>query len=149
MKSTTTGTVSGCIIWVIVFGIIGMCVVPVAGMVGGLSSASGLAVRTVGPMVCPDNTTPEIYSYATTTTDDFGVSTPATAYEIHCLDASGENVKTDPVAYAFIWIGIIAAIGFVLTGILALVFAAPAGVLIARLFNRNKSINNAANIEPK
>jgi len=149
MKSATTGTISGCIIWFIVFGVISMCIIPVASLVGGLSSASSFAVKTVGPMVCPDNTTPEIYSYSTTSIDDFGNSTPATAYEIHCLDASGENVKTDPVAYAFIWIGIIAAIGLILAAILAFIFAAPAGVLVARLFNQIKNRNQVINIEPK
>ena len=32
---------------------------------------------------------------------------PATAYELHCVDASGTVVKNDPVLYAFIWIGIL------------------------------------------
>jgi Na+-transporting methylmalonyl-CoA/oxaloacetate decarboxylase beta subunit len=65
------------------------------------------------------------------------------------VDASGETVKEDPVAYAFIWIGILAGIGLILAGILAFAFAAPAGILIARLLNRNKSANDVVNIEPK
>jgi len=147
MKNATTGTVSGCIVWVIVFGCLGSCVIPVASMVGGFSSGSNLAVRTVGPMVCPENTTPKIHTYATTTIDDNGFEQPATGYEIQCFDANGEVVKTDPVAYAFIWIGIFAAIGLVVAGILAFVLAAPAGVLIARLFKQNNK--QPINIEPR
>jgi len=149
MKSATTGTVSGCIVWFIVFCIMGTCIIPVASMIGGFSSGSSFAVNMVGPMVCPDNTTPKIHTYATTSRDENGFETPATGYEIQCFDTSGEIVKTDPVAYAFIWIGIIAAIGIVLTGILAFVFAAPAGILIAKWTSRNKKQNPAENIEPK
>ena len=141
MKSARTGTISGCVVWFIVFCVISTCIIPVASMIGGFSSGSNLAVRTVGPMVCPENTTPKIHTYATTSIDDNGFETPATGYEIQCLDAGGEVVNTDPVAFAFIWIGIIAAIGLVLTGILAFAFAAPAGVFIARLLNRNKKLD--------
>jgi len=149
MKPAATGTVSGCIVWIILFCVISMCIFPVASMVGGFTSGTDLAVRTVGPMVCPENTTPKIHTYATTSIDEFGNEQPATGYEIQCLDAGGNVVKTDPVAYSFIWIGIISLIGFVLTGILALVFAAPAGILISRLFNRNKNNNSVINIEPQ
>jgi len=118
-------------------------------MVGGFSSGTDFAVRKVAPLVCPENTDPKIHTYATTSTDDNGFETPATGYEIQCIDTSGEIVKTDPVAFAFIWIGIIAAIGLISTGILAFVFAAPAGVLITRLIDRNKNRNQVINIEPE
>jgi len=149
MKSAKTGTISGCIVWVIAFGVIGTCIIPVAALVGGLSSGSDPALSIVGPMVCPENTTPKIHTYATTTFDENGFETPATGYELQCLDINRKVVKTDPVAYSFIWIGIIAAIGLVLTGILAFAFAAPAGVFIARLLNRNKNNNQVINIEPE
>lgn len=53
-------------------------------------------------MECPKSTAPQIYSYATTSTDDNGFSTPATAYELHCVNANGKVIKSDPVGYAFI-----------------------------------------------
>lgn len=145
MKSTTTGTLSGCVIWLIVFCVIATCIVPVAATAGGISSGTNFAVGIVGPMVCPDNTTPKINTYATTSRDENGFETPATGYELQCFDTSGKIVKTDPVAFAFIWIGIIAGIGLILTAILAFALAAPAGVLIARWMNRNK--NTTHNIE--
>ena len=149
MKNATTGTVSGCVIWVILFCVMATCVIPVAATIGGVSSGSDLAVRTVGPMVCPENTTPQINTYATTSIDDNGFEHPSTGYEIECLDASGKVVKTDPVAFAFIWMGIFAGIGLVLAGILAFVFAAPGGVLIVRLFKKNQNNNQSMNIEPR
>lgn len=145
----TTGAVSGCIVWIIVFGILSACLLPVSMIIGGFTSVSNFAMQTLSPVICPDGTTAESYSYATTTTDEFGNSQPSTAYELHCIDATGAVVKEDPVLYAFIWMGIIAVIGLVIAALLAFALAAPAGVLIARLLNRNKKTNIAANIEPE
>ena len=145
----TTGAVSGCLVWIIVFGILSACLLPVSMMIGGFTSVSNFAMQTLGPVICPDGTTAESYSYATTTTDEFGNSQPSTAYELHCIDATGAIVKEDPVLYAFIWMGIIAVIGLVIAALLAFALAAPAGVLIAKLLNRNKKTNIAANIEPE
>jgi len=148
MKSARTGTVSGCVVWLIVFCIMSSCVIPVASMVGGFSSGTDFAVSKVGPLVCPENTTPKIHTYATTSFDDNGFEHPATGYEIQCFDASGEVVKTDTVAFAFIWIGILAGIGLIIAGILAFALAAPAGVVISRFLNRNKKDGRVINIEP-
>lgn len=149
MKSTKTGAVSGCIIWFLVFGVIGSCLVPAGMMVGGFTSVTDFAMQALEPLICPDGTTAKSRSYATTTNDEFGNPQPSTAYVMQCVDANGEVVKEDPVAFAFVWIGIIAGIGLILSAILAFVFAAPAGVLIARLTNRNSKPNFAENIEPK
>jgi hypothetical protein len=46
-------------------------------------------------------------------------------------------------------LGIISAIGLVIAALLALALAAPAGVLIARILDRSKRTNMAANIEPE
>jgi hypothetical protein len=109
-------------------------------MVGGFTSGSQLAVRTVSPFVCPDETTGTVYSYSTTSYNDNGVAVPATAYELHCLDAQGAIVKEDPVLFAFIWEGIAAAVALILMALLAFALAAPAGVLANKLFkSRAKS----------
>jgi hypothetical protein len=147
MKSTTTGAVSGCIVWVIVFAVISSCLLPAAMMIGGFTSASNFAIDFTGQFLCPQGTKPVSYSYATTTTDEYGNRQPSTAYELHCIDASGEVVKEDPIAFAFLWIGIVAVIGLTIGAILAFLLAAPAGVLIARLFKRNNPAD--VNIEPE
>ena len=81
-------------------------------------------------------------------TDEFGNSHPATGYELRCVDESGEVVKTDPVGYAFLWIGVFVVVGLIVAGILAFVFAVPLGLLIGRLFKRTQKSNIADNIEP-
>jgi hypothetical protein len=149
MKTATTGTLSGCIIWFIVFGILGACLVPAGMMIGGLSSVSNFAMQSLEPLICPDGTKAKSRSYATTTNNEFGNPQPSTAYVMQCVDAKGGVVKEDPVVYAFLWIGIVTGIGLILAGILAFIFAAPVGVLVARVINRNKKPDFAENIEPK
>jgi len=56
-------------------------------------------------------------------------------------------VKEDPVGYSFLWIGIITVAGLVLSGGLAFVLAAPAGVLISKLLNRMKKPSITENIK--
>jgi len=149
MKKASTGVVSGCLVWVVAFGVIAACIMPVSMAVGGMTSASDFAINITGKVVCPAGTIPKSYSYASTTTDENGNSQPATAFELHCIAANGEVVKNDPIGYAFLWIGLLAIIGLVLTGVLAFVFAAPAGVLISRFLNRNKKkTNTIENITP-
>jgi hypothetical protein len=138
-NSATAGALSGCLIWVIVFGIMSACLLPIGMAIGGFSSGSDTAARVVGGWECPKSTTPQIYSYDSTMTDSNGVDQPATAYELHCVDSGGNVVKNDPVVFAFIWEGLFAAAAVVLAIVLAFVLAAPAGVLIGRMFNRTKT----------
>ena len=149
MKTTAAGTVSGCIVWIIVFGLLSLCLFPVSMMIGGFTSVSDFAMQTLALLICPDGTTAVSYSYATTTTDEFGNTQPSTAYELHCVDATGTVVKEDPVLYAFLWTGIMAVIGLVIAALLAFALAAPAGALIARVLDRNKKKNISTNIEPE
>ena len=148
MKSATTGAVSGCLVWIIACGVISMCILPVSTAIGGITSVSDFAIQQIGAIVCPENTTPDVRTYETTTTSD-GFTRPSTAYVLQCKDAGGEIVMEDPVGYAFIWIGILAAIGLILSGVLAFLFAAPAGVLITKFINRIKKPKMAENIEPQ
>ena len=139
MKSASAGTASGCVIWLIVFAIASTCLLPVAMGVGGSTSGMDFVGRFVGGFECPKGTTPHMNSYATTTFDDNGFEEPATGHELQCLSAGGEVVKTDPVAFGFIWIGILAVAGLVVAAVLAFALAAPAGVLIGRAFSKSKS----------
>lgn len=139
MNSAKTGTLSGFIVWILACGLISTCLAPTAMMIGGFTSVSDFAIRQTGAIICPEGTTPDVYSYATTTTDEYGNRQPSTAYVLQCKDASGEVVKEDPVGYAFLWMGILVVIGLLLSVALAFVFAAPAGVLIARFMNRRRN----------
>jgi len=148
MRSTTTSAVSGCIVWILSICVITSCILPIFVVIGSITSFSQFAIKTTGNIICPDGTIPESYSYETTTTDDFGNVEPATGVELHCVDQSGTVVKSDPVVYAFLWDGIFALIGLIISVLLAFALAAPAGVLIGRILNRTKS-NAAVTIETR
>ena len=145
MKNAKTTAISGCVIWFLLICMISSCVMPAFFIVGSISSFSNFAIKTTGGWLCPEGTTPESYSYASTTTDEFGNRHPATAYELHCVDASGAVVKTDPVLYAFIWIGIWALVGLIISVILTFVFAVPGGMLVTKLLNKLKSTRGNVN----
>ena len=136
MNNTKTTAISGCVIWFLLICMISSCVMPIFFIVGSVSSFSEFAIRTTGGWLCPEGTTPESYTYATTIADEFGNQQPSTAYELHCVDASGTVVKEDPVAYAFIWIGIWAVVGLILSGVLTFVFAVPGGMLVTKVLNK-------------
>lgn len=138
MKQTSAGALSGCLVWVIAFGVISMCIFPISMFIGGFTSVTDFAMETVAPLICPEGTSAQSRTYATTTTDEFGHSRPSTAYVMQCVDSNGEVVKEDPVVYGFLWLGGVAGIGVILSAILAFVLAAPAGVLIAKLLDRIK-----------
>jgi len=149
MKSAKTSAISGCIVWILSIGIITSCVLPVFIVIGSITSFSQFAIRTTGNVICPTGTTPESYSYETTSTDEFGNQQPATGVELHCVDQNGTVIKTDPVGYAFLWDGIFALAGLIISVLLAFAFAAPTGILIGRWFNRESKPSMAANIEPR
>jgi len=136
MSKAKTATVFCWLIWFLLLTLIGSCVMPVALMAGGISSASDFAIGIMGGFICPETTTPESYSYATTTTDEYGNSRPSTAYELHCVDANGEVVKEDPIVYAFGWIGLTALVGILVTALLSFILAVPGGMLVTRLLEK-------------
>jgi len=145
MNNAKTTAISGCVIWFLLIFIISSCVMPIFFIVGSVSSFSDFAIKTTGGWLCPDGTTPESYTYASTTTDEFGNRHPATAYELHCVDASGTVVKTDPVLYAFIWIGICGLIGLIISVVLTFVFAVPGGMLVTKILNKLRSSRGSVN----
>lgn len=117
-------------------------------MIGTITSFSQFAIKTTGNLICTDGNTAESYSYETTTTNDFGNTEPASGVELHCVDKSGTVVKSDPVGYAFLWDGIFALVGLIVSILLAFALAAPIGILIGRIPNLTIS-NTAVNIEPR
>ncbi len=136
MKSTATGTLSGCLVWLIAFGLLLSCLVPVAMGIGGFTStlSADFVAHTLEPYMCPEGSKAEIITFQTTSTDEFGNRQPATGFEMQCVDANGKIVRAPSPVYAFVWIGILGAIGLILSALFAFLLAAPAGVLIARLF---------------
>jgi hypothetical protein len=122
------------VVWILVFALLGACLVPIALMIGGFTSGSAFAARTVSPFICPLDTIGTVYSYSTTSFNDNGVSVPATAYELHCVDSTGTTVREDPILFAFLWEGIAAGAALIVMAVLAFALAAPAAVLANRIF---------------
>jgi hypothetical protein len=148
MKKASTSVISGCVVWILAFGFIAACITPVFMAIGSIASATDLAIRTTGKFICPEQTTPKSNSYQTTRRDEYGNSKPTTAYELQCVDAGGEILKTDPIGYSFLWIGVFIVVGLIVTGGLAFLLTAPAGVLISKRFDRIRRPKLTQNIEP-
>jgi hypothetical protein len=138
MKSASAGAASGCIVWFLVFGILFLCLCPTSMFVGGFSATaqSDFVARTLGPYLCPEGSTAEIITFATTSTDEFGNQHPATGYAMQCVDASGVIVRESSPDYAFYWLGLLVVGSLVLSALLAFLFAAPDGALVSVLVNR-------------
>ena len=132
MQSAATGTVSGCVVWMLVFCILSTCVlsagVPLAGLV--LSFNHDFMAKTLEPYLCPPESTAEIVTHASSTD---GGRRPATSYAMQCVDANGNVVKEPSPDYFFIWLGVLGIIGLILSALTAFLLAAPAGVIVAKL----------------
>jgi hypothetical protein len=63
---------------------------------------------------------------------------PSTAYEMRCIDTSGNIAKDLGPTYAFVWMGLLGVVGLILSAVLAFLLAAPAGALIARVFQKKQ-----------
>ena len=141
MKSAATGTLSGCVVWIIVFCVLLTCLIPVAAFVGGLSStlAADFVAGTLEPYLCPEGSHAEIITFQTTSVDDFGNRQPATGFEMQCVNAQGVITRDPSPDYGFIWLGVLGLAALVLAAVLAFLLAAPAGILLARLFSGRKA----------
>jgi hypothetical protein len=110
-------------------------------VVGALSTTLGAesVAGILEPYLCPDNSTAEVITFQTTTTDEFGNESPATGYEMQCIDTAGNVVLEGSPDYAFYWIGLLALGSLVVSGGVAFLVAAPLGALIARHRSRTAS----------
>ena len=145
MKSATTGAVSGCVVWVIVFCVLSACLLPVATTVGVLVPLSRLGIDfvadTLGPYLCPQDSTAEIVTHRSSGVGTDGRRYDSTSYEMQCVNSVGNVVKEPSQDYVPIWLGILAAAGLIVSALFAFLLAAPAGVLIVNLTNRLRKAN--------
>jgi len=141
MKPATVGTGSGCVIWMVAFGIVSLCLCPLAIVGGALASTVGAesVAGVVEPYLCPENSTAEIVTYQTTSIDDSGNESPATGYVMQCVDSAGTVVRVGSSDYAFYVVGVFALASLVLSALGAFLVAAPLGALIARRRSRAAS----------
>ncbi|MFZ1396128.1 MAG: hypothetical protein WAS33_04485, partial [Candidatus Promineifilaceae bacterium] len=96
----------------------------------------------MGPYLCPEESSADVVTFQTTTTDEFGNLEPATGYEMRCLDANGNVVQEGSPNFAFYWVGLLMLGSLLLSGGLAFLVAAPLGAFIARRNGRSASTAN-------
>ena len=138
MKATAVGTTSGCVIWILAFALVSLCLCPASMVIGTLLGADAMA-SVMGPYLCPDNSTAEVVTFQTTSTDEFGNEEPATGYEMRCVNSDGTVVRDGSPDFAFYFIGILALISLIVAAGLAFLVAAPLGTLIGRWSGRSRS----------
>jgi|AutmiccommuBRH23_1029490.scaffolds.fasta_scaffold00280_21 hypothetical protein len=140
MERKPNRLLSGCLVWVIAFLLVSGCLVPVSLFVAGMSTffSEDLIAPTLGPYLCPENTTAEIISFESTIIDQDGFDRPSTTLEMICKSSDGITVQNLGGSYAFIWSGIFAVVGLVLAAILSVVLT----ILFLRIF-RNRGSQNS------
>lgn len=146
MKSASTGALSGCVVWVITFFAVSICLCPLATTVATIMSftSGDFVAGIVSPYLCPPGSSGKVRTFQTTSNDENGNPQPATGYEMICLDAQGREVSNTGPVYAFIWIGLLSLLGLVAAGLLAIVLAVPVGAFIARWMSRRSPPTGAA-----
>lgn len=133
MKSVSRGCAPGCMVWVLVFSVLSLCLGLIGLSTGAVTAQTGFVVETIGGRMCPADTTPDLYTYATY---DVLENRNSTAYELICVDSSGNTVVNLGPTWAFIWSGILGAAGLLLAALLSAVVAAPVGAWLGRRFGK-------------
>lgn len=139
--SKSVGAASGCVVWLITFAVLSMCMCPAAMIVAGIVPVTNprQVEALVDPILCPADSAATITHYATTIRDDMGADLPATGYEMHCITPAGQTVRSYEGSFGFALIGILGAVALLVAGGLAFALAAPAGLIIARLFPKKSN----------
>ncbi len=139
MKSASAGTVSGCLVWVILFFVSVPCMVPLMLFFGNFAGYTDLSNSIAQPILCPANTSLQVRTYDTTTTDSSHRSIAAVGHDVNCVAAGGGPGTDVLIQYIFLWRGVEILAGAILSALLAFLLAAPAGLLVARFLNRTKT----------
>ena len=143
MKSLATGTISGCVVWVILFVILAPILWVVAFLSSSFMTFTNVSYRMMQPILCPADSTLDVKTFDTTTTGSNYQAIRAVGHDMNCISSSGETVKKDVVVeYLLYWRGIGLVSGIVLAIVLTFVLAAPAGALIARFLKRFTKANS-------
>ena len=106
----------------------------------GAGIFSGARAETVAqwfsPYLCPQDTSARIVRFETTTRDFTDMPTQSTQLDMHCVDKSGNLVKNVGGLYGILFTAIAGAAALLVSAVLALILAAPAGVLLGRWISR-------------
>ena len=138
MKSATTGAVSGCVVWMFMFCGLSACLISITIPVGSfaIELSPDFIEDILGPYLCPQDSTAVIVTRPIS-----GVRAAST--NLQCVDSNGIAVSEPSPDGLFIWVGIFAVTGLILSALIAFLLAAPTGVSIAYLSNRLLKAYNA------
>lgn len=134
--SRAAGMISGCLIWFILVGVFSSCLLPASFVAALFTSNTDLSAKIVGPMVCPAGSSAVIERVPTTFQDENGVQTQGLGAETVCANSAGQVTARPAPLPNWIWDGLMLLLFAVVSAVLALIFAAPAGVLFGNLVKR-------------
>jgi hypothetical protein len=140
MEQKPKNILTGCLIWSIGFLIISSCLVPAGMLAGGLTMyfSEDLLTSTIGQLMCPTNTIPEIISFESTRIDEDGFTRPSITFEMVCKTPDGTNVTNLGGMYALIWNGIFVVVSIILTAVLLIVLT----IIFLRIFRTRDNLKN-------
>lgn len=139
MKSLTAGTVSGCIVWGVLFVVTVPCLWVVMFMVLDLNTYTDTAYHIMQPIVCPSGSKLTVKVYDSTTTDSSHHRIAAVGHDMNC-DANGDLVKKDVIVeYLLIWRGLGIVSGVVGALLLSFLLSIPVGALVIGFMHRTKA----------
>ena len=139
MKSLTAGTVSGCIVWVVLFVVTVPCLWVVMFMALDLTTYTDIAYQIMQPIVCPPNSKLTVKTYDSSTTDSNHHRVAAVGHDMNC-DANGDLVKKDVIVeYLLIWRGLGIVSGIVVALLLSFLLSIPIGALVTGFMHRTKA----------
>ena len=134
--SAKAGTASGCLVWVVLVGVIGTCLLPVGLIVSVFTATSTAAANLVGPLVCPTTTHAIIEISNTAYQTELGAELPAVTREMVCVNDQGTVMARPAPLPDWIWLVFVTLALVLLAGLLSFALAAPAGVMIGTLWQR-------------
>jgi len=137
MKSLATGTISGCLIWVILFVILAPILWIGVFVTSSMLTFTDFSYRLMQPILCPAGTRLDVKTFDTTTTDSNHQTIGAVGHDMNCVNSDGETIEQDLVVeYLLYWRGIGLVSGIILAIPLTFLFAAPGGTVIVRVLKR-------------
>lgn len=127
-RSRGSTPASGCLLWLLLFGVLFSCLCPSATFIGGFAATlqADAVADIVDDYLCPDGSAGDIVTYQVIPRRN------ATDYEMQCVAPGGEIVREPSPDYAFYWVGALAGATVLLAGLLALLLAIPIRAWIGR-----------------
>jgi hypothetical protein len=128
-------TLSGVLVWLILFIVIGPCSLPIPALASILSYTTDNVAVTVAPLLCPPDASGDthVYFFLNDTYEFRGVYAAKTGHYLACneLDRGKSNVQ---LLVELVWSSVFFGGSVIFTGLLALVITNPAGSFVSRLF---------------